>query len=178
MRVAFAFAGKIVHTECHFPFPFPMQIGHYLFLCGDGDGDGDYVEHFPLAAFQCGTLWLHLQQHWQRVPYNQCKQSRRDLAPKLKRRQDFQWSLPASLPTSLPPSLACVCVCVFVVVFLRETIKKLNRKLASHFVLKGKFNIIEVPASACCMHGRQGATQAGLERGECPAKCFQPVSQK
>lgn len=51
-------------------------------------------------------------------------------------------------------SSLCVCVCVCVVVFLRETIKKLNRKLASHFVLKGKFNI----KALHCTHGRQGAT--------------------
>lgn len=67
----------------------------------------------------------------------------RDLAAKLKWRQDFQWSL---------WFLSSLCECV--VVFLRETIKKLNRKLASHFVLKGKFNI----KGLHCTHGRQGAT--------------------
>lgn len=71
--------------------------------------------------------------------------------------------------------LSSLCVCVCVVVFLRETIKKLNRKLASHFVLKGKFNI----KGLHCTHGRQGTTHtlvgASLECNECRAKCFQPV---
>lgn len=121
-----------------FPFPFPMQIGHYLFLCATA------LSIFPLPAFQCAPLAAPTTAAATRATQPMQTESWRDLAPKLKRRQDFQWSLSGF-------SLVCVYVCV--VVFLRETIKKLNRKLASHFVLKGKFNI----KGLHCTHGRQGA---------------------
>lgn len=124
-----------------FPFPFPMQIGHYLFLCATA------LSIFPLPAFQCAPLAAPTTAAATRATQPMQTESWRDLAPKLKRRQDFQWSLSGF-------SLVCVSVCVCVVVFLRETIKKLNRKLASHFVLKGKFNI----KGLHCTHGRQGAT--------------------